>query len=77
MSAQPRRRQSGNVPATRRIAMVAAANAPTATERALDVLVCPNGRDHDARMEWETVGLMRTGGMIAWCHTCHAEISDG
>lgn len=76
MSLQPRRRQSGNIPATRRVANVATTNAPTAAERALDVLRCPNGRDHDARMEWDEIGGMRTGAMIAWCHTCRAEICD-
>ncbi len=43
-------------------------------ERALDVLRCPHGVDHNARMEWQEIGGLRTGGLIAWCHTCDAPI---
>lgn len=40
------------------------------TERVLDILLCPEGASHEVGMEWEMRSGMRTGKLIAWCHTC-------
>src|SRR5688572_19671586 len=69
MSAQPRRKQSGTNPLIERIA-----NAPAVYERALNVLVCDQGVDHDVRMDWELSGGIRTGQLVAWCRTCRRRV---
>jgi len=69
MSAQPRRRQSGNIPALAKVV-----GAPAVHQRALDILVCDRGSDHDVRMEWELVGGIRTGQLVAWCWTCRRRV---
>lgn len=39
-----------------------------------DQIGCPRGKDHDARMDWVQRNGVRTGALIAWCHTCRAPL---
>jgi hypothetical protein len=35
---------------------------------------CPRDREHSVRMDWETLGGIRTGRMVAWCYDCGCAI---